>query len=77
MADPGLVRFGLASLAIPAGETYPALSTDGGTTWRIDGPLFHVNAAQAAAVVGSSGALQPRGAYFWGQGGNVIWITYD
>jgi len=28
-------------------------------------------------VVGSVGALPAYGAYFWGQGGNLIWITYD
>ena len=77
VSDGGLVRFGLASLKVPPGQTYPALSTDSGTTWRVDGPLFHVNAAQAASVVGSTGAIPPRGAYFWGQGGNIIWITYD
>ena len=30
---------------------YPASSTDGGKTWRIDGPHFHVNAANAPNVI--------------------------
>jgi sugar lactone lactonase YvrE len=58
-------------------QTYPAVSTDGGTTWKVDGPLFHVDALQGASVVANTGALGPHGAYFWGRGGNVIWMTYD
>jgi hypothetical protein len=77
VSDGGPVRFGLASVDMGPGQTYPGLSTDDGVTWHVDGPLFHVDAAQGAAFVGSVGALRPRGAYFWGQGGNVIWTTYD
>jgi hypothetical protein len=57
--------------------TYPALSTDGGTTWRIDGPLFWVAAADAPNVTSNVGALGSRGAYFWGQGGNFVKVTTD
>ncbi len=28
-------------------------------------------------MVATSGAIPPSGASFWGQGGNVIWFTYD
>ena len=69
------LQFGLATFP-SSPQTYPAISTDGGSTWKIDGPLFHVDAAQGAAVVESTGALRPAGAYFWGRGGNVIWMTY-
>lgn len=77
VSDGGGVRFGLAFLHIGPGETYPALSADSGVTWHVDGPLFHVNAAQASLVVGSTGTIELHGAYFWGQGGNIIWMTYD
>jgi hypothetical protein len=77
VSDGSEVRFGLTFLTIGPGQTYPALSTDDGMTWHVAGPLFHVNAAQAALVVGSTGSIPPVGAYFWGQGGNIISLTYD
>jgi hypothetical protein len=67
VSDSSHLRFGLAFLPT-LGQTYPAISTDGGMTWRLDGPLFHVNAADGAAVVSSVGTLGLKGAYFWGQG---------
>jgi len=69
--------FGLATFASLNEATYPALSTDGGTSWHVDGPEFYVAAAQGPAVVSSVGALPPDGAYMWGQGGNVVRITTD
>jgi hypothetical protein len=76
VSDTGKLKFGLATLPSST-QTYPAISTNGGITWRVDGPLFHVNALQGASVVDSSGALSSQGAYFWGRGGNLIWITSD
>ena len=76
ISDNSQLKFGLATFPSST-QTYPAISTNGGRTWRIDGPLFHVDALQGASVVSSSGALLPRGAYFWGRGGNLIWITHD
>jgi hypothetical protein len=70
------LRFGLATFPTST-QTYPAISTNGGTTWKVDGPLFHVDALQGASAVLSSGTLPPRGAYFWGRGGDLIWLTYD
>jgi hypothetical protein len=70
------LEFGLATFP-NSSQTYPAISTDGGTSWKIDGPLFHVDALQGASVVGSAGVLLPHGSYFWGRGGVIIWITYD
>jgi hypothetical protein len=71
------VFFGLAVYPQFGQATYPALSTDGGHSWRIDGPLFWVAAAEGAAVTNDVGALGSRGAYFWGKGGNVVKVTLD
>ncbi len=76
VSDGGKLKFGLATIPVTS-QTYPVISGNGGVTWEIDGPMFHVDAAQGASVVGSAGALRPHGAYFWGRGGNVIWITHD
>ena len=43
-ADTHQLRFGLA--VYPSSQTYPATSTDAGTTWRIDGPLLYMAAAR-------------------------------
>ena len=75
-SDGGKIHLGLATFPSST-QTYPAISRDGGATWKIDGPLFHVDALQGASVVGRTGALGPHGGYFWGRGGNVVWITYD
>ncbi len=56
---------------------YPAISTDAGIIWRIDGPLFHVDALQGASVITNVGSLGTDGAYYWGRGGNVVWVTTD
>ncbi|MGO9856991.1 MAG: hypothetical protein ACLPYY_18365 [Acidimicrobiales bacterium] len=71
------LRFGLATYPTPQDTTYPAISTNGGGSWRIDGPLFHVAAAQGASVITNVGPLGSQGAYFWGRGGNVVWVTTD
>ena len=76
VSDNSKLKFGLATFPSST-QTYPAISTNGGTSWKVDGPLFHVAALQGASVVASSGALPPHGAYFWARGGNLIWITYD
>jgi hypothetical protein len=55
---------------------YPAASTDGGHTWRISGPVLHVNAAQAPLVVSEVGALSRR-IYFAAGGGEVVDATPD
>ena len=47
------------------------------TTWRIDGPRFYVAAADGPDVTSSVGALGPDGAFFWGEGGDVVKITTD
>ena len=76
-ADSPRLHFGLAVYRGFQGATYPAISTDGGAIWRIDGPRFYVAAAQAANATSNVGALGTSGAYFWGQGGNFVKITTD
>lgn len=75
--DNHRLLFGLAVYRDFQYATYPAISTDGGAIWRIDGPRFYVAAAQGASVTGNVGTLGTRGAYFWGQGGNFVKITTD
>jgi hypothetical protein len=66
------VGFALAG----AGQAqYPALSTDGGRTWRIDGPQFHVDAADAPEAVASVGVAGPRRLFAWGS--SVVDVTTD
>ena len=67
VSDTSNVKFGLVTFPSTT-QTYPVISTDGGTTWNVDGPLFHVDALQGASVVASSGALRPHGAYLRGAG---------
>ena len=76
-ANSRQLRFGLATYSPAEDATYPAISTDAGTTWRIDGPLFHVDALQGASVITNVGSLGTDGAYYWGRGGNVVWVTTD
>jgi len=76
-ADGHGILFGLSVYRDLREATYPALSTDGGATWRIDGPLFYVAAADGPAFTSRVGALGAHGAYFWGQGGNAVKVTLD
>lgn len=76
-ADSSRLHFGLAVYRNLMSATYPAISTDSGAIWRIDGPRFYVAAAQAPNATSSVGALGPRGAYFWGQSGNFVKVTTD
>lgn len=55
---------------------YPAATTDGGITWRTDGPALHINAAQAPLVVLNVGAAS-RTRWFAFGGGQVIDTTSD
>ena len=58
---------------------YPAATVDGGRTWRVDGPHFHVAAANAPAVVTQVGA-GGRSTYFaYGGpgGGNLVVVSTD
>jgi hypothetical protein len=70
--------FALATLAIP-GVTYPAATVNGGKTWRIDRPHFHVAAANAPNVVTQVGAAGPATYFAYGGpgGGNSACVTSD
>ncbi len=68
-------RTGFA-LAGTGGAQYPATTTNGGKTWKTDGPALHVNAAQAPFVVTDIGAASKRTAFAFG-GGQVVDATGD
>lgn len=71
--------FALGGVTAGGGAQYPAATVDGGRTWRIDGPHFHVNAADAPDVVAEVGAGR-RGVYFayaGPYGGQAIDVTSD
>ena len=71
-------RHGFA-LADVGGGQYPATTSDGGTTWRVDGPPLHVNAAQAPLVVLQVGAANRHTFFAWGGpgGGQSVDVTSD
>jgi hypothetical protein len=71
------VIFGLADQGGLLGETYPAISTDSGQHWQIDGPRFAYAAAQGASTTTSIGARGPAMAWAWGNGGNFVKVTTD
>lgn len=76
-------RIGFA-LANGNNAQYPALTTDGGRTWRIDGPQVHVDAADGAEGVGAVGIAGPRTFFAYGSsavdvttnGGRAWWETF-
>ena len=63
VSDNRKLKFGLATFPNST-QTYPAISTNGGTAWKVDGPLFHVDALQGASVVARSGVLPPTAPTF-------------
>ncbi|MGE5226096.1 MAG: hypothetical protein ACM3OO_04400 [Planctomycetaceae bacterium] len=69
--------FGLADRHQLFGFVFPAISTDGGHTWQLDGPCFYYAAAQGPAATTKIGALGPNWAYAWGRGGNFVKVTHD
>jgi hypothetical protein len=64
------------ALANTGGAQYPAATTDGGATWKTDGPAFHVNAAQAPLSVTNIGAASRTKVFAYG-GGQVVDATSD
>jgi hypothetical protein len=61
------------ALANGGNAQYPALSTDGGRSWRIDGPQVHVDAADGPEGVGYVGVAGPR--TFFAYGSSVVDVT--
>jgi hypothetical protein len=64
------------ALASPADADYAVATTDGGKTWRTDGPALHLHAAQAPLAVVFIGAAGRKTVFVWG-GGQVIDSTRD
>jgi photosystem II stability/assembly factor-like uncharacterized protein len=64
------------ALASPGEADYAVATTDGGKTWKTDGPALHLHAAQAPLVVVFIGAVNRRTVFAWG-GGQVIDTTSD
>lgn len=63
------------ALASVGQAQYPASTTNGGRTWRIDGPHFHVNAANAPDVVTEVTAIEPHTYAAYGGGQSVVVST--
>jgi hypothetical protein len=72
------------ALADVGSAQYPARSTDGGQSWRIDGPQLHVDAADAPEAVGYVGVAGARTFFAYGSsvvdvtanGGHTWWETF-
>lgn len=73
----GTTRAGLGDRGSLAGSVYPVISTDGGTHWRIDGPLFYRAAADAPDVTTRLAALGHSTLMAWGRGGNFVKTSTD
>jgi hypothetical protein len=72
------VIFALTEKGRLQGTVYPAISTDSGKQWRIDGPVFYyANATDGAGATTSLGAGAPDFAYAWGENGNFVKVTAD
>jgi hypothetical protein len=67
------------ALATVQGATFPALTVNGGGTWRIIGPAFHIPAADAPEAVNANGASGRRTFYAYGGsgGGQAVFVTTD
>jgi hypothetical protein len=70
--------FAIAGLPQASDGTYPVATTDGGRTWRTDGPVFHIPAANGGAAVGQAGVAAPQIYFAWCAAcNNLIDITPD
>lgn len=74
------------ALAFIDNGQYPARTVNGGKTWRVDGPVFHMNAAQGGGGVGQmgvpsheAGVASDNTAYAWGGAtpDRVVVVTTD
>jgi hypothetical protein len=62
------------ALANVAQADYAVVTTNGGKTWKTDGPALHLDAAQAPLSVIFLGAVNRNTVYAWG-GGQVVDTT--
>jgi hypothetical protein len=67
------------ALADVAQAQYPAVTIDGGKTWKVAGPPLHLDAAQAPLVVTQVGAASQKKLFAWGGpgGGQAVDVTPD
>jgi hypothetical protein len=72
------VGFGITDLPQAGDGTYPVATSDSGKTWRTDGPVLHIPAAQGPVAVGQTGVLGPKIYFAWcGACNMVIDVTPD
>jgi hypothetical protein len=70
--------FAISDLPQAGDGTYPLATSNGGKTWRTDGPVLHIPAAQGALGVGEAGVLGPGFYFAWcGACNTVIDVTPD
>jgi hypothetical protein len=71
--------FALATTSLGGATTYPATTVNAGRTWRIDGPHFHVSAADAPDIVTQVGAASPEMYFAYGGPGGAesVVVTSD
>jgi hypothetical protein len=69
---------GFALAALRSGD-YPAITVNGGQTWKVKGPVLHLNAAQAPLVVTQVGAANKQTLFAYGGpgGGQSVDATAD
>jgi hypothetical protein len=68
-------KHGFALVSVGQAD-YPVATSDGGKTWKTDGPALHLHAAQAPLAVVFIGAVNRKTVFAWG-GGQVIDSTSD
>jgi hypothetical protein len=71
-ADP---RYGFGLANVPDGEGFAAVTSDGGKTWQINGPVFFAPAADGAAGVSYTGIASPR--LYFAYGSSAVDVTTD
>jgi photosystem II stability/assembly factor-like uncharacterized protein len=64
------------ALASPGNADYPVATSNGGKTWKTNGPALHLDAAQGPLAVTFVGAVSRKTLFAWG-GGSAIDVTSD
>jgi len=62
-------------LAFVHSQTYPVVTTNGGQSWKVDGPIFYIAAADAPAEVDQIANVLPNTVFAWGEAGHVVVST--
>lgn len=71
------VEAGLADQGTLFGFAYPALSRDGGRSWRVDGPQFYHAGADGPGTTTQLVSLADVTLIAWGQTGNLVKTSGD